>query len=154
MNETEEVVIDSSNFSEYFFDVRRNRPKPGQIMAKFSAVAVFGPGPEKQDLIKVLRRDKAKAAALVMRKIHNAREPDCYRVCAEMCEDLLSGMTDEEVENKEYEFVLEAFYYTQREHVPKNDRHWETIELLNAVEFDEETKTFKVKIDAFEEAKS
>lgn len=144
MSESEEVVIDHTNFSEYFHDVRHNRPKPGQIMAKFSAVALFGDGPEKRDIIHVLKMDKAEAAAAVMRKIHCAKEPDCYRVCREICEDLISGMSEDEVAAKDYEFVLETCYYTQREYVPKNDKHWETIQLL---QYDPETKTFKSRIE-------
>jgi len=139
-----EIVIDKSNFSNYFFDVRHHRPKAGQVMAKFSAVALFGDGPDKRDLIKVLRRDKAKAAAQVMQKIHCAREPDSYRVCREICEDLIGGMTDDQVAKKEYEYVLEACYYTQKEYVPKGDPHWETIDVLK---YDTETKTFKSSFD-------
>lgn len=140
----EGVVIDHTNFKNYFFDVRQHKPQPGQIMAKFAAAALFGDGPEKRDLIKVLRMGKAQAAASVMRKIHCAREPDCYRVCREMCEDMLAGMTDEEVAKKDYEFILEAYYYTKREYVPKNDPHWETIKII---EFDKETGTFKARIE-------
>lgn len=139
----DDLVIDNSNFAEYFFDVRRFKAKPGQILAKFSAVAVFGEGPEKRDIIKVLRKNKAEAAAMVMRKIHCCREPDCYRICREICEDLLAGMSDDDVAKKEYEFVIEAFYYTKREYVPKNDPHWETIEIMK---YDPETKTFKSEI--------
>jgi hypothetical protein len=112
-------------------------------MAKFSAVALLGDGPQKRDLIKILKTDKAKAAAQVMQKIHCAREPDCYRVCREMCEDMLSGMTDDEISKKDYEFVLEACYYTKREYVPQNDPHWETIDVIK---YDPETKTFKATI--------
>lgn len=145
MSEVDEkdLVIDSSNFAQYFFDVRRFGPKEGQIMAKFSAAAIFGDGPEKRDLIKILRKDKAEAAAMVMRKIHCAREPDCYRICREMVEDMIKGMTDDEVAKKEYEFILEAFYYTKREYIPVGDPHWETLDL---VQYDPETKTFKVNI--------
>lgn len=139
-----ELVIDKSNFAQYFFDVRHHRPKTGQVMAKFSAVALFGDGPDKRDLIKVLRRDKAKAAAQVMQKIHCAREPDSYRVCREICEDLISGMTDDQVAKKEYEYVLEVCYYTQKEYVPKGDPHWETIDVLK---YDTETKTFQSSFD-------
>lgn len=141
----ENVVINSSNFAEHFFDVRRFGPKPGQIMAKFSAVALFGDGPEKKHVIQLLKTDKVKQASMVMRKIHCAKEPDCYRLCREICEDLLAGMTEDEVAKKDYEFVLEAFYYTKRENVPKNDKHWETIQLIK---FDAEANTFKVSIEA------
>ncbi len=149
--ETDELVIDSSNFNEHFFDVRKFGPKDGQIMARFRAPAVFGSGLQKQDIIALLKKDKATQAAMVMRKIHLAKEPDCYRLLAEMCDDLISGMTDEEVEAKEYEFILEAFYYTKRENVPQDDPHWVTIE-LSTVAYDEETKTFKVSIDLDKEA--
>lgn len=138
------LVIDARNFREYFFDVRQHRPQPGQILAKFAAVAVFGEGPQKRDLLAVLKSGKAEAAAAVMRKIHCAREPDCYRVCREICEDLVGGMSEEEVCKKEHEFVLEAFYYTRREYVPKGDPHWETIDLIH---FDPETNTYKSVIE-------
>jgi hypothetical protein len=138
-----ETVIDSSNFAEHFFDARRHRPQAGQIMAKFSAVAYFGEGSEKQDLIKVLKMGKAQQAAMVMQKIHCAKEPDCYRVCREICEDLVSGMFEQDVLKKDYQYVLEAFYYTKRENVPTDDPHWSTIDLIK---FDHETNTFKTKI--------
>jgi hypothetical protein len=138
------LVIDSSNFRNYFFDARQHKPEPGQIMARFTAVAVFGDGPEKRDLIKVLKMGKAEAAAQVMKKIHCAAEPDCYRVCREICEDMIGGMSEDTVAKKDYEFLLEAIYYTKREYVPKDDPHWETLSLI---EYDPETKTFKSKIE-------
>lgn len=140
----DQIVIDEHNFAEHFFDVRQHRPQPGQIMAKFTAVAIFGSGNEKRDIINLLKIDKAKQAAQVMNRIHLAKAPDCYRVLREMCEDLHRGMSEEEVEKKEYEFVLEAMYYTQKECVPKGDPHWETLQVL---EFDEETNTFKARIE-------
>lgn len=142
--EDSELVIDQNNFNDYFFDVRKFGPKQGQILAKFSAVAIFGDGPEKRDLIKVLKRDKAEAAAMVMKKIHCCREPDCYKICREICEDLISGMSEDDVAKKEHEFIIEAFYYANREYVPKNDAHWETIDLIK---YDPETKTFKSNIE-------
>ena len=113
----DDIVIDSSNFCDYFFDIRLHGPKKGQVLAKFTAVALFGAGVEKQNIIKLLKMDKAKEAAQVMQRIHLAKSPDCYKILREMCEDMANGMTDEEVENKEYEFILEAAYYTQREYV-------------------------------------
>jgi len=141
---TDVSEINKTNFHEYFFDVRQCKPKAGQIMARFKAAAIFGEGVEKKHLIQALKMGKAKQAAMVMRKLHLAREPDCYRVCREMCEDLLKGATEEEVIKKDYHFVLEAFYYTKREYVPQNDPHWETIKLLA---FDPETNTFKSTIE-------
>jgi len=140
----QEIEINNKNFSQYFFDVRKNGPKEGQVMAKFSAVAIFAEGPEKRDIIKILKKDKAQAAAMVMRKIHCAKEPDCYRICREICEDLISGMSDDDVVKKEHEFTIEAFYYTKKEYVPKGDPHWETIDIIK---YDPESKTFKSNIE-------
>ena len=113
-------------------------------MAKFTAVALFGDGPEKRDVINLLKVDKAQQASAIMHKIHCAKRPDCYRVCREICEDLITGMSVDKVSQKEYEFVIEAYYYTQKEYVPKDDHHWETIKLI---EFDSDTNTFKSKIE-------
>lgn len=147
-NHEDDLVIDASNFNSHFFDVRRFGPKPGQIMAKFSAIAVFGDGPEKKHIIELLKTDKVKQASMVMRKIHCAKEPDCYRLCREICEDLLSGMSVDDVSKKEHMFALESFYYTKRENVPKNDPHWETISLIK---FDPDTQSFKSSIDLKED---
>ena len=140
---TEDIEITSKNFGEYFFDVRQHRPKKGQIMAKYTAVAEFIGSQAKRDIIKLLKMDKAHAAAMVMRKIHGAKEPDCYRVCREMAQDILEK-TEEEVIEKPYEFVIEYFFYTQREYVPKDDPHWSTIKLMR---FDEEEGIYKSEIE-------
>lgn len=139
-----ELIIDESNFDQYFFETSKHRPKKGQVLAKFSAIANFGAGPHKRDVIHLLRMDKARQASAVMQKIHKARVPDCYRVCREICEDLLSGMSVEDVEQKEYEYVFETFYYTERENVPRNDSRWETIPLLD---FDPVSGKLTSKID-------
>lgn len=141
---TDVSEINRDNFHKYFFDVRQHGPRKGQIMAKFKAAAVFANGAEKKHLIQALKMGKAKQAAMVMRKLHLAKEPDCYRVCREMCEDFVNGMSEEEVAEKEYPYILEAFYYTKREYVPKDDPHWETIRLI---QFDPETNTFKTTIE-------
>lgn len=140
----DELEITQENFDQYFHDVRTSKPMPGHVMAVYRAVAQFCEGPHKRDVINLLQMDKARQAAAVMRKIHMAREPDCYRICREMCEDLLTGMTVEEVEHKPYEFVLEAFYYTKKEHIPKNDPHWEAIQVMR---WDPEKKTFMSEFD-------
>jgi len=46
---------------------------------------------------------------MVMKKIHCCKEPDCYKICREMCEDLISGMSEDDVAKKEHEFIIEAF---------------------------------------------
>ena len=140
----DDIVIDHNNFNEYFFDARQHRPQKGQVLAKFTAVAIFGDGPQKRDIINLLKIDKAQQASQIMQRIHSARAPDCYRVLREMCEDMVAGMTDEQVEKKDYQFVLEALFYTKKEYVPKRDPHWETLTVL---QYDAENKTFKANIE-------
>jgi hypothetical protein len=138
-----EVVITPENFYEYFYDVRKSKPKKGQVMARFTAVAEFVEGRGKRDIMALLKQDKAYQAAQVMRKIHGAREPDCYRICREIAQDMLN-MSELEVEKKSYEFLIELFFYTQREYVPKNDPHWETIPLIH---IDSETGNIKSLVE-------
>lgn len=145
MEKLDDLIIDETNFEEYFKDVRKHGPKAGQVMAKFTAIVEFVEGQGKKDVIYLLKIGKVHQATMVMRKIHGAKEPDCYRVCREICEDLIT-MTEEEVENKAYEYVMELFYYTQKEFVPREDVRWETIKLVS-VNFDEETGVFKSVIN-------
>lgn len=141
--EKNETVIDKLNFNEYFRDVRTSRPQKGDIMACFTAVAEFVDGIGKKDIIDLLKRDKAQQAALVMRKIHGAREPDCYRVCREIAQDLLT-MPEIDVERKPYEYIVQYFYYTKREYVPTNNKHWSTISLL---EWDADAGSYRSRIE-------
>jgi hypothetical protein len=122
------LVIDDSNFESYFFDVRKHRPKPGQVMARFTAMADFVDGQMKRDVVYLLRECKggAKGAQRVMRKLAGAVEGDSIRVLREMALDLAAGMTAEEVCAKPYRYQCEFFYYTDRGNVPDDD-HWSVI---------------------------
>lgn len=125
---SDDVVIDATNFKDYFFDVKNFKPKRGQIMAKYSAMAELIKGEEKKMLIKLLAApDKARAASAFMKKIMLATEADSMRVPIEMATDLASGMDERKVLNKIYKFQVEAFFYTWPECVPQNDPHWQCI---------------------------
>ena len=101
-----EIVIDEANFSQYFRDCRMNRPERGDIMAKYTAIAEFIDGRMKKDVIDLLmNHEKAYAATQVLRKLGCATEFDSIRICKEIAEDLASGFTPEEVENKVYEHL-------------------------------------------------
>jgi len=132
---SEELIIDEKNFEQYFFDVRRFAPKRGQIMARFMAKADFIDGMMKKNIIDLLQKDKALAAVQVMRKLGCATDQDAIKICKEVCEDLIAGMTDEEVENKVYRYTMESFYYTKKEYVPLDDPHWSLISVKNLDEF-------------------
>ena len=143
-DDVKDIEITQENFGEYFFDVRQHRPKPGQIMAKFTAIAEFTGPQAKRDIMKLMTMEKANAASQVMQKLHGAKPPDCYRICREIAEDMLTGSTEQEIIDKPYEFTVEFFFYTQREYVPKNDPHWETIQLIK---FDKDEGVYKCDIE-------
>jgi hypothetical protein len=151
-----ELIIDESNFSEYFFDVRQNTPQRGQVMARYSAGAEFVDGRLKQDIIDLVRnKDKAAAASRVMRKLGCATEADSFRIPREIAEDLLSGMTAEQVEQKAYKYTIEAFYYTEKQHIPLDDPHWSVISLSNLDEFlDAADNKLKIRSKIVDEKKA
>jgi len=126
-----------------FFDVRRFGPKKGQVLASFIAPAEFINGNEKRDIIRLLKESRAEQATQIMRKAHGVIEPDCYRVCREMAEDLLS-MSEADVENKVYKMVVNYMFYTEKENVPTNDPRWKLLEFM---QYNEETNTFVSKIN-------
>lgn len=133
---TDELVIDASNFDQYFRDVRKCRPERDDVMARYSAIAEFIDGMMKRDIIDLLlNKDKAVPATQLLRKIGGAIERDAVRVCKEICQDLASGMTSEEVEKKPYKYTMEFFYYTKKKYVPTDDPHWSIISLNNLDEF-------------------
>lgn len=133
MQTEEELVITEENFSEYFKDVRVSSPEKGEIIAQYSACAEFVDGNEKRQIMSLLTstENKMEATAQVMRKLLHASEVDAYRVPRMMAEDLLSGMSEDEVALKPYKYTLEMFFYTRPENLPKDDPHWSSISVLN-----------------------
>lgn len=130
----DELVIDQSNFDQYFKDVRLHRPQRGEIMAKFRSSAEFIDGPTKRDVIEILRTHGSEAAVQIMRKLGCATQEDAFRVPLSMAEDLLDGMSVEQVAQKPYQYVIEVFYWVKKEHVP-DDPHWSTVSILNLDSF-------------------
>lgn len=138
---SEQLEITDENFHEYFHDVRKCSPQKGEVMVCYSNSAEFIDGFEKKQMIGLLQLgDKAQAAAQVMRKLLFASELDAYRVPSAMIEDLISGMSEEEVAKKPYDYTIEMFFYTKPEYIPENDPHWKQITILNMEEFLEKKK--------------
>lgn len=131
----QELVIDQSNFDQYFRDCRKSKPERGDVIARYIAIAELGEGQLKSDLVDLLHKDKVNAAIQVMRKLGLSSEQTAVKTCREICSDLLSGMSKEEVKSKNYEFVLESFFYTKKEYVPTDDPHWSIISIKNLDEF-------------------
>jgi hypothetical protein len=132
----EELIIDESNFSQYFFDVKTHKPQKGQILAKYTATAELVDGELKKDILKLIKSEnKVLAGVKVLEKLGCTSEPEAVRVCTLMAEDLLSGMSDKMVLKKVYKYRLEAFYYSKQEYVPIQDPHWTIISIANLNEF-------------------
>jgi hypothetical protein len=89
----------------------------------------------KKNIIDLLHKNKAEAAVSVMRNLGCATEKESIRIVREVCDDLVYGMTKEDVEKKIYKYTLESFYYTQKENFPLNDPHWVLINVKNMDEF-------------------
>jgi hypothetical protein len=154
MTKTEEIEITEQNFSQYFKDLRKSAPDKGDVIALYSAVAEFVDGNEKRQIISLVSstENKMEATAQVMRKLLFTSELDAYRIPRMIAEDLLSGMTVEEVAQKPYKYTLEMYFYTKPENVPKNDPHWSIISLLNINDFvDKGNCQIKTKIISKEE---
>jgi hypothetical protein len=139
MTETEEeMVIDEKNFDQYFFDIRTNKPKKGQIMARYCAMATFEKCNEKENIIDLISKtDKVLPAAQVMRKLLFASESDSIKVLKEMAKDYLETKDRDYVLNKPYKYKIEMFFYTELKYMPKNDPHWSTISILNLDQFEQ-----------------
>lgn len=129
---TNDLIIDENNFNQYFFDVRTNKPQPGQVLACYEAQAEFVDGNLKRDLLHLLLyKNKAEPACRVFQKVACATWDDSVRICREITEDLISGMSSEEVLQKPYSFKLQQFFYTEKQYIPDNDPHWWSTSLID-----------------------
>lgn len=127
-----DLVINDTNFHEYFFDVRKYNPKEGQVIVCYTCMADFSKGSEKRQIIDLLGiKDKALAITQIMRKLLFASELDAIRVPLAMARDLLSGKSFLQVEKKRYRYKMEMFFYTYPEYIPQGDPHWISISLIN-----------------------
>ena len=132
-------------FKEYFFDVRRNAPKKGQVMACFTIIAELVEGDLKSDLIHLLSTtSKVNECVTLLRKMGCAEEKEAMRVCREIAEDLYAGKSAAEIIAKPYQYLLKAFYYVEPQYIP-NDIHWSHIEIKNLDDFIEHSENVKGK---------
>jgi uncharacterized protein YfcZ (UPF0381/DUF406 family) len=127
----EELVIDENNFSQYFREVSKNKPQKDDIIATYRAKAKFVEGEIKKNVIDLMQIDgNINSSIKVMQKLAGATYSEAIKVLKEMLQDSLDGMSFEEIEKKEYDYVVEFFYYCKKEHVPKDDPHWSTITIV------------------------
>ncbi len=125
------LVIDASNFDQYFFDVKKNGPKRGQVMARYVSKAELVAGEEKGYLIDLLLTNPlgAEMGVQIARNAFAAQEKDAIKLCKEVAQDLLNGMGRQQVMEKPYSYTLEKFYWTKEKYVPKDNPHWQVIKV-------------------------
>jgi hypothetical protein len=131
------LVIDETNFDQYFFDCYKHAPRPGQILACYDAEADLVDGNLKRDIIHLLMT-KNRAGQITVRllqKLAGATTDSAVKVIKEIVSDLMSGMSTEVVANKPYNFQCQYFYYTYRECMPKGDPHWWSTALVDVKSF-------------------
>lgn len=128
----EELVIDESNFDQYFFDSRKNDLKKGQVIACFSCKAEILAGKDKDRLIDILLTPGAGvAASQFMKKIFSSTEKDSILVPINILNDFKLGRSRQWVLENPYSYTVQMIYYTEREYVPTDDPHWSIIEIIN-----------------------
>lgn len=118
-------------FEANFFDIRQHGPKKGQVLAQFRACAAFVDGWVKENVVTMLKDNKAGAesAHKVMRNMVGATEYDSIKVLLAITEDLMAGLDVDTILKKEYDMVIEYYYWATKECVPVDDPHWKTITL-------------------------
>lgn len=133
------LVIDETNFNQYFSDARKHRPKPGQILACYEASADLVDGNLKRDIIHLLMTNKkaGESCPRLLQKLGGATPNESLKVIKEMMYDLLAGMGTDEVADKPYSYQCQFFYYTWRECMPKNDPHWWSTALVDVSGWDD-----------------
>jgi hypothetical protein len=130
----DEIIIDESNFHEYFFEIAKYKPQKGQVLARYTAMAEFVEGDVKDFVVSALLNNAmgAEMSSQVMKHHCHATDEYASAVPLEIAKDLKDGMTAEEVKKKAYRFQVEYFYWTAPENIPTDDVHWEMITVSKA----------------------
>ena len=132
-----ELIIDESNFSQYFRDVGKNSPQKGDVIAVYRTMAELGNGDLKEQIVESLFLEKVgpNKAIKLLTKLGKSPMKEAIRVIKNISLDLYNGMSKPMVLAKTYELLIEIYYYTKDEYVPKNDFHWEIIKIKNIDDF-------------------
>jgi hypothetical protein len=138
---SEDLVIDEENFLDYFRPVENGPPKEGEILANFKSMAELHDGEIKREIVRLLSTEDigAKMAIQVMEKLCKADKRWATRVITQICSDIYHGMNLEDVYKRKYEFMVHMSFYTKKEYVPKDNKHWSTLELEKTIKIDDQT---------------
>lgn len=128
-----ELVIDETNFHVFFREVERNRPEKGDVMVVYRSMADFCSGDLKEQVVEALFEEKIgpTKAIKLMKRFGKTSNREALRVVKNVFMDLYNGMSKNMVIAKTYEFMIEIYYYTKEEFIPKDDKKWEIIKIAN-----------------------
>lgn len=130
--EKEELIIDEKNFNIYFKEVNKNRPDKGDVIACYRARAYLVDGELKRNVVDLLKiKGGTESAIKMLIKSAYCLEQDAINISKSICKDLVSGVSEIEILGKEYPYTLEIFYYTKEENIPKDDKHWTIMKIVN-----------------------
>lgn len=129
----DEIIIDENNFEQYFRDTSNHRPEAGDVMVFYKSNAELQAGDLKGQMIDSLYEERIgpQKAMQIFIKMGKAAHQEALKVVKEICSDLHSGMSKDEVMEKPYKFFLQLSFYTKKEYVPVDNPHWELIPLKN-----------------------
>lgn len=132
-----DLIIDESNFQQYFKEVGTSKPLKGECMVAYRAMAELHAGDIKEDIVNLLCGEEIGAKQAIEHAVKRCKTnyKEAIKLVTEICSDLNAGMSKNLVISKTYEYILEIFYYTKAAYVPKNDKHWEIISIKNIEEY-------------------
>lgn len=132
-----DLVIDETNFDQYFRDVKTSKPQKGDVMAVYRATAELVTGSLKEQIVEALCTEDigAKKAVQLAVKLARTNRKEAVRLVKEICGDLFGGMNKDYVISKSYKYVFEMFFYTKKEYVPPDDDHWDLLTIKNVDDF-------------------
>lgn len=137
-----ELVIDESNFDKYFRDVKTSSPQKGDVMAVYRASAELTAGQLKEQIVNSLCSEDigARKAVQLAVKLARTSRKEAIKLVKQICSDLYGGMPKGDVIAKSYRYIFEMFFYTKKDYVPTDDKHWEVITFNNIDDFIEKSK--------------
>jgi hypothetical protein len=132
-----DLIIDESNFSQYFRDASKFPPQKGDVLVCYRANADFVYGDLKKDVVDSLSNSTfgARTSIQIIKKLAKTNEKEAVLLTKKICEDLYGGMTEDEVLAKPYSYLFEMFFFTRKENIPVDDKHWECMSITNLEEY-------------------
>lgn len=107
------------------------KPQLDDTLVRYRACADLIDCPEKKQVLELLctKKNGYLTASKILERLIGMRNEAALKLMREMILDVKAGLTETEILEKPYRFVLEKLFWTKKEHVPENDPHWDKIEV-------------------------